>query len=380
MDEKTYGPLDLLILQGSPFCNIDCNYCYLPNRSDKTMMSLQTIDAIFTKLFQTDIVRRDFTIAWHAGEPLSVSPDFYAQAIDIANNLNNTKYQIRNNIQTNATLITDKWCEFFKERDIKISVSIDGPEFIHDRNRVNRKGEGTFNRVMKGIETLKNHGIPFSVISVVSDFTLDYVDEYYHFFKQLNTKSLGINIEEIENANKDSTLFSNDGGSERFKTFINRLMELYYSEDNEFQIREFGQLESFLITDNKFLEGFGQQTVPYKIIGVDATGKFSTFSPELLNAPSKNYGDFIIGNVYTDNFLDVLDSDKFNRIYSDILKGITMCKQSCKYFSVCGGGTPSNKYTEKGTFVTTETNFCKFKFQSIFDTFITQVESAVLTE
>jgi radical SAM protein with 4Fe4S-binding SPASM domain len=113
---------------------------------------------------------------------------------------------------------------------------------------------------------------------------------------------------------------------------------------------------------------------------VMASGNYSTFSPELLNAESKKYDGFTIGNVHTENFLDALLSEKFSRIYSDILKGIILCKKECKYFSVCGGGTPSNKYSENGTFDSSETNYCRFKFQKLFDIFLNNVETAVLKD
>ncbi|HZW71462.1 MAG TPA: radical SAM protein, partial [Hanamia sp.] len=255
-----YGPLELLIIQGSPFCNINCSYCYLPNRGDIRKLSLSTIDAIFSNLFSTDIVRQDFTICWHAGEPLTVNKDFYREALAIANAKNNTPYQIRNNVQTNATLITQEWCDFFKEFDFKVSVSIDGPEFINDRYRVNRKGHGTFAKTMKGIEYLKKNDIEFSVISVVTDFTLDYADDFFAFFKSLNPLSVGLNVEEVENFNVTSNLFKSENVLSRYHNFINRLFDLYYSDLSiDFYFREFAQLENFVFKKNKFMTGFGQQ-------------------------------------------------------------------------------------------------------------------------
>jgi len=374
-----YGPLELLIIQGSPFCNINCSYCYLPNRNDISKLSLTTIDAIFSNLFSTDIVRQDFTICWHAGEPLTVNKDFYRKAIAIANSKNNTNYQIRNNVQTNATLINQEWCDFFKELDFKVSVSIDGPEFINDRCRVNRKGQGTFAKTMKGIEYLKKNDIEFSVITVVTDFTLDYADDFFAFFKSLNPLSVGLNVEEIENFNVASTLFESENVFRRYHDFIGRLFELYYSDLSiDFYFREFAQLENFVFKKDKFMTGFGQQTVPYRIISVDVNGDFSTFSPELLNAKSKEHNNFAFGNVKHDNFLEVLASEKFKSIYTDILNGLMKCKKNCDYFSVCGGGTPSNKYAENGTFDSTETKHCKFKFQEVFDVFFENIEYEVL--
>lgn len=379
MDNSLYGPLELLIIQGSPFCNINCSYCYLPNRSDNSKLSLETVEAIFTNLFSTDIVRKDFTLCWHAGEPLTVSKEFYREAISLANAKNNTRYTIRNNVQTNATLINQEWCDFFKEFDFKVSVSIDGPDFINDRNRVNRKGDGTFKKVIEGVNFLKKNNIDFSVISVITDFTLDYADEFYSFFKSLNPLSVGLNVEEIENFNIKSSLFNSERILIRYKDFIDKLFQLYYT-DNEvnFYFREFAQLENFVFKKNKFMTGFGQQTTPYKIISVDVNGNFSTFSPELLNAKSKEHTNFSFGNVYSENFLDALKTSKFNSVYSEILNGVKKCKSECDYFTVCGGGTPSNKYSENGTFNSTVTNHCKFKFQGVFDVFFSNIENEVL--
>ncbi len=379
MDTSFYGPLELLIIQGSPFCNINCSYCYLPNRSDNSKLSLETVEAIFTNLFATDIVRQDFTLCWHAGEPLTVDKNFYREAIAIANKKNNTKYTIRNNVQTNATLINQEWCDFFKELDFRVSVSIDGPEFINDKNRVNRKGVGTFNKVIEGINHLKRNGIEFSVISVLTDFTLDYADEFYSFFKTLNPTSVGLNVEEVENYNTKSSLFNSENVLSRYKKFLSTLFQLYYNDNEvDFYFREFAQLEKFVFSKDKFMTGFGQQTTPYKIISIDVNGNFSTFSPELLNAKSNELKDFTFGNVFTDNFLEALQTTKFKSVYSDILNGIKKCKNECDYFTVCGGGTPSNKYSENGSFDSTVTNHCKFKFQGVFDVFFNKIEYEVL--
>ena len=192
--------------------------------------------------------------------------------------------------------------------------------------------------------------------------------------------SVGLNVEEIENCNMKSSLFNSENILLRYKNFINKLFQLYYIDDEvDFYFREFAQLENFVFKKNKFMTGFGQQTTPYKIISIDVNGNFSTFSPELLNAKSKEYSDFAFGNVFSNNFIDALKTNKFISVYSDILNGIKKCKGECDYFTVCGGGTPSNKYSENGTFNSTVTNHCKFKFQGVFDVFFNNIEEEVLS-
>jgi uncharacterized protein len=371
------GPLELLVIQATPFCNINCSYCYLPNRSIKNRIGYDTLAILFKKVFESSIVKKSFTVTWHAGEPMVLPIEFYKKAIQICSSANNLGIEVRHNFQTNATLITDKWCDFFLDHDIRVSVSIDGPEFLHDQNRKDRKDRGTFQMTMKGIQKLKDRSIPFSVISVITESTLNYAEEFYKFFREISPTSVGINIEEIENYNINSSLFNKKSSLERYNDFLEKLFDLYYSDINSpMVIREFLQLEYFLFTKDKFLDGQGQQTVPFRILSFDYQGNFSTFSPELLDAKSEIFNDFIFGNVHEEKALiDTLESEKFQHVYSQILKGILNCKKECSYFPVCGGGSPSNKHGENGSCSSTETQYCRYRFQQTFDTYFKKINN-----
>lgn len=370
------GPLDLLIIQATPFCNLDCKYCYLPNRLDKQKISLTTVAKIFDRLIESDLIRDDFTLVWHAGEPLVMPLPFYKEVIELIRVKNTTKYKIRQNFQTNATLLDEEWCVFLlaNKDTINISISLDGPAFIHNQQRINRKGEDTFSSVMKGIELLQNSQLRFGVISVITDNTLNHTKEFYSFFKNLKPKMLGLNVEEVEGANLFSSLYSGANNNERFTKFMNELYDLYVQDGRQLPIREFLQIEKFVLHGKSYKNKLGQQTTPYRIITIDINGNYSTLSPELLNTKSDDYGDFIIGNVFDNSFESALQTNKFNNIYSDVLEGVVMCKNQCGYYNVCGGGTPSNKYSEHKSFKVTTTNHCKYKFQWLFDTILSKIE------
>jgi len=369
------GPISLLIIQGTPFCNIDCKYCYLPDRTNKNRLSISTFKQIITRIFESDLVRQDFTIVWHAGEPLVMPLQFYQEATNIIKEYNTSRFKVKQNFQTNGILLTEEWCEFLKENtNVQISLSIDGPEHIHNFQRVNRKGDGTFASVMRAVNLLKSHEITFSVISVITDYTLNFADEYYDFFKELNPVVLGANVEEIENNNFSSSLYSKNTTMDRYKEFLSNLYNLYVRDDRSLRIREFQQIENFILRSNVFKNRLGQQTTPYRIVSVDLHGNYSTLSPELLSMKSIHYGDFIFGNVFNLSFADALKTEKFNRLYNDVLTGMVNCKNSCKYYNVCGGGVPSNKYSEKQSFMVTETNHCKFKYQAPFEIILKKLE------
>lgn len=370
------GPLELLIIQGTPFCNINCSYCYLPNRNDKSKISIEVIDKTFDRLFESNLIQKNFTVVWHAGEPLVLPIKFYKDTITLINNKNHTKYKIRQNFQTNGLLLNQEWCQFIKDYNITISVSIDGPEFIHDSYRKTRNGKGTFKAVMKGIELLKKNDINFGIISVITDATLNHVNEFYNFFKLINPSQLGFNTEEIEGGNSSSTLFNKKENISLFAKFIDELYDLYLFDDKSLKIREFLQIEYLIFNERENKLGFQQQTTPLKIISVDINGNYSTFSPELLPIKSKKY-NFIYGNVFTDCFDNIFHDANFNKVYTDILSGIIKCKNDCEFFFACGGGIPSNKFSELGSFDGTLTNHCYYKFHILFNSILSKIESKI---
>jgi len=77
-----YGPLELLVIQPTPYCNLDCDYCYLPSRNDRHRLSMEILDAALERVLESPYLGGDFTLLWHAGEPLAVPPAFYDAATD----------------------------------------------------------------------------------------------------------------------------------------------------------------------------------------------------------------------------------------------------------------------------------------------------------
>ncbi len=369
-----FGPLRLLVLQPTTFCNLDCSYCYLPDRKSRYKFSLDLLEPIFKKIFYSQLLDRGFTVVWHAGEPLTVPISFYESACSIIEQLNqeinSNPYDISHSIQTNGTLITQTWCDFFKAYDIKVGVSIDGPAFIHDAYRKTRTGIGTHSSTMRGISLLRKNNIDFSTISVVTEKSLDYPDEIFNFFRANRIRNVGFNVEEIEGINLSSSLQKLDI-QERYRHFMERLYDLAKETKGDLRVREFENTKKLICSDGKKIQGQG---TPFSMINIAYNGDFSTFSPELLSMESSTYGDFIIGNILPDNFKYVVKTDKFQRINRDIQAGVDLCQKTCPYFSVCGGGAPSNKYFENDSFRTTETLYCKYTTKIITDIVLKDIE------
>src|SRR5262245_11425453 len=353
------GPLELLVLQPTPFCNINCSYCYLPDRQSTRRMSPDTLDRTFRWVFESGLAREPFTLLWHAGEPLVLPVPFYETATDLLCRRNVGNVPILQSFQTNATLLDAGWCDFLRRPGVHLGVSVDGPDFLHDRYRRTRQGRGTLDRVLRGIHLLHEHGIPFEVITVLTADSLDYPDELFDFYRENGIVSVGFNVEEIEGPHLTSSL-QRAGTPERFRRFLARFLTLARSAEPPLLVREFETSAAALLGARRCGPGSRtQENKPWAIVNVDCEGKFSTFSPELLGVTSLAHGDFALGNVATDPLEAVLASPRFRRLEDEIGRGVEMCRESCSYYPFCRGGPPGNKYVENGTFASTETLFCR---------------------
>ena len=382
-DFENCGPLELLVLQATPFCNIDCSYCYLKNRDWKNRMSDAVIEAVFRRLDECDLVQAPYTVAWHAGEPLVLGVEYYRKAFEIIRKFAPKRHEYYYSIQTNGILITDDWIEFFREYDVRIGVSIDGPKIINDRHRVTRNGGGTADRVIDSMKKLKKNNIKFHTISVVTRESLDYAAEIYCFLRENGSDYICFNVEEIEAGNECSTLAYGDGADSksRFTKFIGEVYDEMKNSDTPIRVREIEGAMDAITGWNGYSRGLivgdSQQIFPFKIINVDVDGNYSTYSPELLGEQSDIYGTFNIGNVLNDSFRQGYDSERFRAMYHDLQRGVDKCRASCGYFQFCGGGTPANKFYENGSLDSAETMFCRLHRQAVIDGVINKIATPV---
>lgn len=378
LDVSTFGPIRLVVIQPTSFCNLNCDYCYLPDRQSKNQLSLDLIEPIFKTIFTSQFLKQDFTVCWHAGEPLAVPISFYEgvfERIREANlKYNTTPCKVRHTIQTNATLINQAWCDFFKQHHVHVGVSIDGPDFLHDAHRKTRKGLGTHASTMRGISYLQQNDLDFSVIAVLTQDSLNYADEIFEFFLENGITNIGFNMEETEGIHRASSL-NHTTLEAPYRAFIKRFWERVAQTNGTFKVREFEEVCSLIYQGDRITNT--EMNRPFVIVNIDHKGNFSTFDPELLSVKTDEYGDFVLGNVLNDTFESVCHTEKFQQIYQDISAGIDLCRQTCQYFGVCGGGAGSNKYWENGTFRSAETNACKNRIKVVTDVVLDALEIAL---
>lgn len=375
---ENFGPINLVVIQPTSFCNLDCDYCYLPDRQLKKQLSLNLIEPIFKAIFTSPFLAQDFTVCWHAGEPLAVPVSFYESALatieETSCKFNTKSCQFNHSVQTNGTLINQAWCDLFAKHSLHVGISLDGPDFIHDAHRKTRKGLGSHASTMRGISFLQKNNIYFNIIAVLTEDSLDYPEEIFNFFWDNGITDVGFNMEEKEGVHPHSSL-DKVGIEERYRAFMERFWELVAQTNGAFKVREFETICGVIYEDVR-LEST-EMNKPFGIVSIDHEGNFSTFDPELLAVKTERYGDFILGNVLHDTFESVCHTEKFQRIYQDMAAGVAKCRESCQYFGVCGGGAGSNKYWENGTFRSADTKACKYRIKVIADIVLDKLEDSL---
>jgi uncharacterized protein len=350
------GVMDTVVVQPTPFCNIACTYCYLPDRDAKSVIAVDTVKTLFRKIFASPYAAPEITIIWHAGEPLVVPVAFYRQAFEAIEALRTEAIEVRHSFQTNGMLITSEWCDLFKQYEVGVGVSIDGPKPLHDAHRVTRSGRGTFDKTMGGIRCLQREGVPFHVITVVGKDHLDNPDRLIDFYIESGIEDVCFNVEESEGAHV-SSLFAASDLQARYAKFLKRFWSLARGTGKFNFIREIDGLLPLVFRPNESLMR-NQQVIPFAMLNVDCHGNVSSFSPELLGYKHPAYNDFIVGNILTDELEDMMQSGAMQAMRRDIEAGVQACQAECGYFSVCGGGAPVNKLSERGSFRATRTSYC----------------------
>ncbi len=192
-------------------CNLNCKYCFYTPKTElypemSIKMSYEVLEE-YTHQYIGAIKIPEVTFAWQGGEPTLMGIEFFKKAIEFQEMYKKPGMQIYNTIQTNGILLDDEWCQFFRENNFLVGISIDGPKKLHDTYRKDKKGNPSFDRVMQAIKLLQKHGVEFNILATVNRVNADYPLEVYRFFKEIGAQFIQfIPIVEIESEDEDENI------------------------------------------------------------------------------------------------------------------------------------------------------------------------------
>ncbi len=170
-----------------PVCNLRCRYCFylekdiLFSQDADTRMSDEVLEAYIRKTIAATPAQ-EVAFHWQGGEPTMMGLAFYEKAIRLQQQYAGKK-RIRNVIQTNGTVLDDSWGRFLAAHKFLVGLSLDGPADVHDHHRIDAGGRPTFDRVMRGMRVLRDHGVEFNVLACVTPESCGRALEIYRFFR-----------------------------------------------------------------------------------------------------------------------------------------------------------------------------------------------------
>ncbi len=171
-----------------PLCNLDCQYCFYLEKAalfpanERFRMS----DDVLEEYIRQYILEQDvpeISFAWQGGEPTLLGVDYFRRVVELQNRHRGGK-RILNAFQTNGTLLDDAWCAFFAENRFLVGLSLDGPPKLHDALRVNKRGGGTYQHVIRGLRLLQKHRVEFNTLTVVNRINAAKPLDLYRFLRE----------------------------------------------------------------------------------------------------------------------------------------------------------------------------------------------------
>ncbi len=189
-------PMYVMVKPVGPSCNLRCDYCYYLEKAHlygdgaRPVLSDELLER-FVREYIGSQTTAEVLFTWHGGEPLLRPLSFYEKVVALQRRYAGG-HRVSNSLQTNGTLIDDRWARFFHDQGWLIGVSVDGPQAYHDAYRRTRGGGASFQRVMAGIDTLRRHGVEWNALAVANNLNADHPLEFYHFFKAIGCQFIQV--------------------------------------------------------------------------------------------------------------------------------------------------------------------------------------------
>ncbi len=321
--------LNKLTIQLKPVgnnCNLDCEYCYaMPFRCENfKILDLEVLEKIVKEAFE---VSDNVIITWHGGEPTLPGLDYYKKYVDLVEKYKKEDQNIVNMIQTNATLINDSFAEFFEKEKFIVSVSIDGNEETHNKNRHDKIGNGSYTATMKGVETLRKHNIYPPVIATVSKNTCNDCEETFKSF--IYNGFTDIKFSPVYDSSEDAFSISSDEWYE----YIRKVFDLWIGmQDENIKVREIDEV----------LEWFTGETIntcssTNSCINWISINEFGEVYPCEYLRSTESYG-----NIKSMHMSEIFKTEAYQRFVKKVMYVPTECKQ-CEFYEMCGNGCPATR-------------------------------------
>ena len=322
-------------------CNLRCSYCYYPGCIQPSGVSggHWMSDDVLEEYIRQHIDAGGETevfFSWHGGEPTLAGIDFYRRAVAIEKRYAPPCCRIVNGIQTNATLIDDEWGRFFAEEGFYIGVSLDGPERCHNSNRKRADGRGTFDAVMRGLDILRDHGVPHEILCVISNDNVHAPLEVYRFYKSLGVPFITFLPLVERQSNSPAGVTSRSVRPADFGEFLSDIFDEWVKND-------IGKIK-VQIFEEALRTAFGQEHTLCIFKPVCGAVPVVEMNGDFYSCDHFVDKDYLIGNIM-ESSLDTLLGHPRQRSFGEAKKSaLPRYCIDCEVLEMCNGECPRNRF------------------------------------
>jgi len=365
-------PFTLLIKPSGSDCNINCKYCFYKHRAPEVGRGKQRMsDNVLVKLVK-DYMQLRFPLAgfaWQGGEPTLMGLDFYKKAVELQKKYGSPGQEVGNSLQTNAILLNDEWCRFLHDSKFLLGISIDGPREFHDYYRLDHSGAGTFDKVMRGIQTCKKYKVEFSALILLSNKNVEHPDELFDFLIENEMTYLQfIPCVELDPATGEIADFSIT--PQQYGEFLCRIFDRWYDYGTEkLNIRDFDSIVTFYVMGKHTICTYSKQCAGFLV--VEHTG--DAFCCEFFVEPKWRLGSIL------ETPIEKLTANSRKRAFARNKQKLSNKCLVCKYLDICRGGCMKDRVRLNDDHPSRQSYFCE-GYKRFFDYTLprfTQIAAAI---
>ncbi|MDO3409333.1 anaerobic sulfatase maturase [Saccharibacillus sp. CPCC 101409] len=318
-------------------CNLACDYCYYSTCGGKPDAQIRRVEREVLERFvrqYMDYGRGPAVFMWQGGEPLLAGRDFFEEVVRLQAQYAPPHTTISNSLQTNGTLINDKWAGFFKTYNFLIGVSLDGPRDAHDARRPYADGSGSFDRAMRGIEHLRRRDVDFNILTVVHRENVHRAAELMAFYREQRFSHvqfipcMDFKTQDAEGAGTYEIT------PEEYGEFLCGAFDAWYADGRPvLSVRFFDNMLSVYINREAELCQHREHCPESLIFEQDGSAYPCDF---FIN------DDWKLGSIADDSLEDLMQSPVWEK-FRALKPGLPEPCRNCPWRSLCHGGCPRSR-------------------------------------
>lgn len=334
-------PINILIKPASSACNMACKYCFYRDVAEhreqafEGMLSLQKMERVIRA--GMEYADHSCSFAFQGGEPTLAGLDFYRGVVELQKKYARSGVEIHNAIQTNGMLIDEEWAAFLAENRFLVGLSLDGPAELHNLNRLDTVGEGTFNRVMRAARLMEKHGVEFNILCVVTGRNARSVEKIYRFYSRQSFRWLQF-IPCLDSLEQQRGEEKYHLSAENYGDFLIRLFDLWYED------LQHGEYISIRHLDNWLSILLGGQPEACSMTGQCAVQFVVEGDGGVYPCDFYVLDEWRMGTVGESSFAEMQRGEVAARFIQASLRVPDKCRR-CRWYGLCRNGCRRNRMT-----------------------------------